>query len=106
MVSEGALRTEATMLSERLNNAVEVVPMMSKSDINGTSINFSGTLSIQCAYRRGIGPTETSAFGARSIHLQQPRRCGGDQRPPRGCFDKSPKRHGGCQGRDRQWTQR
>ena len=53
MVSEGALRTEATMLSERLNNAVEVVPMMSKSDINGTSIN-NGTLSISARTGEGL----------------------------------------------------
>lgn len=53
MVSEGALRTEATMLSERLNNAVEVVPMMSKSDINGTSMN-KGTLSISARTGEGL----------------------------------------------------
>ncbi|MBP6642227.1 MAG: tRNA uridine-5-carboxymethylaminomethyl(34) synthesis GTPase MnmE [Flavobacteriales bacterium] len=53
MVSEGALRTEATMLSERLNNAVEVVPMMSKSDINGTSMN-NGTLSISARTGEGL----------------------------------------------------
>ena len=53
MVSEGALRTEATMLSERLNNAVEVVPMMSKSDIKGTSMN-NGTLSISARTGEGL----------------------------------------------------
>jgi len=53
MVSEGALRTEATMLNERLNKAVEVVPMMSKSDINGTSMN-KGTLSISARTGEGL----------------------------------------------------
>ncbi len=53
MVSEGALRTEATMLNERLNNAVEVVPMMSKSDINGTSMTRN-TLSISARTGEGL----------------------------------------------------
>ena len=53
MVSEGALRTEAKMLSERLNNGVEVVPMMSKGDINGTPMS-KGTLSISARTGEGL----------------------------------------------------
>ena len=67
MVSEGALRTEATMLSERLNNAVEVVPMMSKSDIKGTSMN-NGTLSISA--RTGEGLDQLLSL----IHISEPTR--------------------------------
>jgi len=53
MVSEGALRTEAIMLSERLNNGAEVVPMMSKSDIHETSMS-KGTLSISARTGDGL----------------------------------------------------
>ncbi|MBK6476062.1 MAG: tRNA uridine-5-carboxymethylaminomethyl(34) synthesis GTPase MnmE [Flavobacteriales bacterium] len=52
-LSEGALRTEAKMLQERLSSGVKVVPMMNKSDINA-STRSSTILSISARTGEGL----------------------------------------------------
>ena len=52
-LSEGALRTEANMLQERITDHTKVVPMMNKSDIN-SSTSTSDVLSISALTGEGL----------------------------------------------------